>query len=155
MRARSLCWALLLLLCNGLALAQEAPGTKQEAVALVGRALAHVREVGLEQALQDINAPDSTFRDRDLYVFVYDFNGTNLANAAPTATPGSNLKDYRSEDGKLVIQQMIEMSRTHGGGAFEYSWLNPQTGRPQQKISYFKRIPDTNAFLGVGYYKPE
>ena len=141
-------------------LAQEDPhdpipdhGTKQEAVSLVRSALDHIETAGLEQALEDFRQPDNEFVDRDLYVFVYDFEGNNLVNTAPLELTGANLKDYRSEDGKLVIQQMIEMSRSHGGGAFEYHWINPVTGEVQSKISYFRKIPGFPGFVGSGYYK--
>ncbi len=126
---------------------------KREAMELVHKALKHIATVGLEQALRDFKQPDNPFRDGELYVFVYDFQGNNLANSAPINLPGVNLKDVRSPDGKLVAQQMIEMSKSSGGGAFEYEWINPQTGRIQSKISYFKRIPGFDGFVGCGYYQ--
>lgn len=130
-------------------------GTKQEAVQLVQGALKHIEAVGLEQALEDFKKPDNPFQDRDLYVFVYDFQGNNLANSTQLGLPYTNLKDVRSADGKLVVQEMIEMSKSSGGGAFEYDWINPETGRVQSKISYFKKIPKFDGFIGAGYYKPE
>jgi hypothetical protein len=129
-------------------------GSKEEAVTLVQRALQHIRQVGLEQALADFKRPGNSFQDHELYVFVYDFQGNNLANSIPIELPAVNLKDVRSADGKLVIQQMIEMSKTSGGGAFEYDWINPETRTVQSKISYFRRIPDFEGFVGCGYYRP-
>ncbi len=150
---RALLAAGLLVLATGSALAQgtERAG-KKDAIALVHRALEHIVDVGLERALDDFNRPDNDFRDRDLYVFVYDLNGNNLANSAPLDLPAFNLKGYRSADGKLVVQQMIEMTRSRGGGAFHYQWENPETGQVERKISYFRRIPGFNGFLGAGYY---
>jgi len=127
--------------------------TKKAAITLVGKALAHVEVVGLEQALQDFKQPDNPFQDGDLYVFVYDFEGNNLANSVPLELPSTNLNDIRSRDGKLVIQQMIEMTKDSGGGAFEYDWINPESQQIQSKISYFKRIPNFDGFIGSGYYQ--
>ena len=86
---------------------------------------------------------------------VYDFGGENLANSVKLDTPSTNMADYRSPDGKLVIQQMIEMTKAHGGGAFEYQMLNPTTHQFQPKISYFKKIPGFDGFIGSGYYIPQ
>ena len=63
--------------------------------------------------------------------------------------------DYRSPDGKLVIQEMIAMTKASGGGAFEYDMINPETTEVQSKISYFRKIPDFDGFIGCGYYKPK
>lgn len=145
---------LVLLALGGLPTATIAyHGSKEEAVALVQRALQHIQQVGLDQALADFKQPGNPFQDHDLYVFVYDFQGNNLANSIPIKLPAVNLRDVRSADGKLVIQQMIEMSKASGGGAFQYDWINPETNQVQSKISYFKRIPGVEAFLGCGYYK--
>ncbi|NJN46785.1 MAG: hypothetical protein HC808_10230 [Candidatus Competibacteraceae bacterium] len=129
--------------------------TKKAAISLVGKALAQVEAIGLEQALEDFKQPDNPFQEGDLYVFVYDFEGNNLANSVPLDLPGANLKDLRSPDGKLVIQQMIEMTKASGGGAFEYDWINPETQQIQSKISYFKKIPNFDGFIGSGYYRAE
>lgn len=128
---------------------------KRSALGLLRKAIAHVDAAGLEQALEDFRKPDNPFHDRDLYVFVYDYQGNNLANSMPLNPPSSNLKDFRSADGKLVIQQMIEMTKSSGGGAFEYEMLNPTTNQTQPKISYFRRIPGFDGFIGSGYYKPK
>lgn len=130
-------------------------GTKREAINLVQQALNHIQTAGLEQALADFKkTDDNPFRQHDLYVFVYDYDGNNLGNSAPLDLPGTNLKDLRTTDGKLVIQQMIEMTKSSGGGAFEYDWINPETQQIESKISYFKKIPGFDGFIGAGYYKP-
>jgi signal transduction histidine kinase len=129
-------------------------GTKKEAITLVQKALAHIETVGLEQALQDFKKPtDNPFRDRDLYVFVYNYQGDNLANSAQLNLPDTNLKNYRTPDGKLVVQEMIEMTKANGGGALHYHFFNPQTNEVEPKISYFKKIPDLDGFIGCGYYE--
>jgi signal transduction histidine kinase len=145
--------AVLLGVLWSLAASAVPPDAKKEAVELVRKALAHIDEKGLEQAIADFKQPGNPYQDGELYVFVYDFEGNNLANSVALDLPGVNLKDQRSPDGKLVIQQMIEMSRAGGGGAFEYDWINPQTGRVQSKISYFRKIPDFDGFIGAGYYQ--
>jgi signal transduction histidine kinase len=54
-----------------------------------------------------------------------------------------------------VIQQMIAMTKANGGGAFEYEMLNPVTRQMQPKISYFRKLPDFDGFIGSGYYQPK
>ncbi|MEZ5583706.1 MAG: hypothetical protein R3F37_13980 [Candidatus Competibacteraceae bacterium] len=107
---------------------EEKPLAKREAIALVRKALTHIDKVGLEQALQDFQQSDNPFRDGELYVFVYDFAGNNLANSARSVYRvelDKNLKQVRSPDGKLVVQQMIEMSKRGVGVHSSMTWSIP------------------------------
>jgi len=47
-----------------------------EAHDLVTQAVAHIAQAGREQAFADFHAADGRFVDRDLYIFVFDRNGT-------------------------------------------------------------------------------
>jgi len=155
MRFTKLAWVIFTL-CSLLAMPTQAAerGSKKQAITLVQKALDHIEAAGLEQALQDFKqVTDNPFRDRDLYVFVYDYQGNNLANSAKLNLPGSNLKNYRTPDGKLVIQEMIAMTKASGGGALRYQFLNPQSNEVEPKISYFRKIPGFDGFLGCGYYE--
>ncbi|MEZ5583705.1 MAG: hypothetical protein R3F37_13975 [Candidatus Competibacteraceae bacterium] len=61
----------------------EQASAKKAAIALIGKAIAHIEAAGLEQALRDFQTADNAFQDGELYVFVYDFAGNNLANSVP------------------------------------------------------------------------
>ena len=55
-------------------------GTKEEAVAMVKKAVAYLNTHSREQALAEFNNPKGQFRDRDLYVFAGNMQGRLLAH---------------------------------------------------------------------------
>lgn len=127
--------------------------TPEQAKALVDKALAYVKANGAEKAYKEFNTPGSQFFDGELYIFAYDLQGNNLALGGNPKMTGKNLLDMKSADGKFVIKDFIEIIKTKGEGWYEYKWSNPETKKIQDKSSYIKKIPGTDAFLGSGFYK--
>jgi len=124
---------------------------REQAVALVQRALAHIREVGMERAMQDFNRPNGEFNDGRYYIWAADFDGVILANGSNPAGVGQRQYDLRAADGKEFIKEIIEVARTRGKGWCDYLWKNPVTRRTEQKSTYFERIG--NAFVACGIYR--
>ncbi|HYD98588.1 MAG TPA: cache domain-containing protein [Alphaproteobacteria bacterium] len=148
---RALMGAILGLFLAGQALAAEF-GTAEEAKAMVERALAAIKQNGPEAAFKQFEDPQGGFKDRDLYVFVYDMNGVNLSHGANKALIGKNLKDLKDTDGKFLIQEMIKLAAAGGDGWVDYKWQNPVSKKIEAKSSYVKG--DGALFVGVGIYKP-
>ena len=65
-------------------------GTPAEAEAMVKRAVAYIKANGTEKAYDEFTNGKS-FKDRDLYIIVYDLNGKNLAQGANPKLVGKNL----------------------------------------------------------------
>lgn len=128
-------------------------GTADEASALVKKAVAYLKANGKEKAFAEFNNPKGQFADRDLYIFVYDMQGTNLAigngNAAKMA--GKSLIDMRDADGKYIIKGFIETVNAKGKGWVDYKWPNPVTKAVEQKSSYVEKVDDM--IVGSGIYK--
>jgi hypothetical protein len=127
--------------------------TPDQAKALVDKALAYVKANGTEKAYKEFNTPGSQFFDGELYIFAYDMQGNNLALGGNPKMTGKNLLEMKSADGKFVIQDFIGIIKSKGEGWYEYKWSNPETKKIQDKSSYIKKIPGTDAFLGCGFYK--
>jgi hypothetical protein len=127
--------------------------TPEQAKAMVDKALAHVKAVGPEKAYADFNTPGNQFFDGELYIFAYDMQGKNLALGGNPKMTGKDLIDMKSADGKPLIRDLIEIIKTKGSGWYDYKWANPETKKIQDKTSYIKKIPGTEAFLGCGLYK--
>ena len=96
-----------LCLLGSLALAGER-GTSDEAVALVKKAQAYLKANGKDKALAEFSNPQGAFKDRDLYVMVYDKTGTNLAHGANQKLVGKNLIDLKDADGKLIVKGFVD-----------------------------------------------
>ncbi|GAA5177432.1 cache domain-containing protein [Niveibacterium umoris] len=149
---RRLFCAALLTLAAGAAFAQE-QGSREEARALVEKALAHIKSAGMETAFTEFSTPGSKpWHDRDLYLFAYDFSGKNVAHGANPKLRNTSLIDLKTADGKFLIREMIEMAKTKGEGWIDYTWPHPQTKELEKKSAYVKRIPGYDGFVGCGVY---
>lgn len=125
-------------------------GTKPEAQALVLKAAAYIQAHGKEKALAEFNNPKGEFVDRDLYIFAYDFTGTNKALVANQSMIGKNLINMQDADGKFLIKDLIGVA-SNGGGWYDYKWSHPVTKEIKMKASYVIKVDDT-LWLGCGVY---
>jgi len=142
--------AISLALC-GVSVAAE-KGSKEEAIAMVKKAVAMVKSDGKEKtfaAISDQN--NSTFHDRDLYIYVYDFNGVALAHGNNPKMVGKSLIGLKDNEGKLIIKEMIEVAKTKGSGTVDFKWPNPVTKTVESKAGYVERVDDF--LIGSGAYK--
>jgi len=128
-------------------------GSAEEASALVKKAVAYIKANGKEKAFAAINDPKGQFADRDLYIFVYDMKGTNLAigNGNAAKMNGKNMLDMRDADGKYIIKGFIDLLSTKGSGWFDYKWPNPVSKNVEAKSSYVEKVDDL--IVGSGIYK--
>jgi len=127
-------------------------GTRQEAVAMVKRVKEKFQNDGAEATFKAVTDPSTeAFHDRDLYPFIYDFNGINVAHGARPALVGKNLLTLKDQGGKYLIREMIEIAKSTGQGWIDYKWPNPITNKIEDKSSYIERMGDY--FVGVGIYR--
>ena len=132
--------------------AADERGTASEAKALVERGVAHIKEVGKEKAFADFTA-GGKWADRDLYIFVYDFKGTNLAFGNKPQMVGKDLSGLKDGTGKPLIKDLIDLAKTKGSGWYDYVFSDPISKKMLPKSSYVVRIQGADAFLGAGIYK--
>lgn len=133
-------------------IAQE-HGTRDEAKALVGAAIAHVAKVGKDQAFKDFTADRASWTKKDLYVFAQDFQGTILAHGANDKLVGKNLIDMKDQNGKPFARELIDVGSKKGEGWVDYDWAHPVTRKSEAKSSYVKRIPGFDGIVVVGFYR--
>lgn len=147
-------WLIGFFLSLGICLAANAQqrATADEAKALVDKAVAHIKAVGDSKAYADFTATGK-WQDRDLYIFAYSFDGTNLAFGDKPAMVGKNLFDLKDANGIYVIRELAEVAKTKGSGWVSYSWSDPITKKIHPKSSYVVRVPGADAFIGAGIYK--
>jgi len=127
-------------------------GTADEAVAMVKKAVAYMKENGKEKAFAEFANPGNTqFHDRDLYIFVYDMNGINVAHGNNPKMVGKNLLELKDHEGKYIIKGFIEVVNAKGKGWVDYKWPNPVTKAIEQKSGYVEKVD--NLIVGSGIYK--
>jgi cytochrome c len=147
-------FAITMLLTVGVSMAMaQDKGTPAEARAMVKKAVAFMKEVGKDKALAEFSNPKGKFIYKDLYVWATAMDGTNLSHPYTPALIGKNMMNLKDADGKLFVQERIEIAKTKGSGAIEYRWSNPQTKKVEKKEAYFETVPGMNLFVNCGYYK--
>lgn len=126
-------------------------GTKDEALALARKAVAHYKAVGKDKAFADFNNKTGGFVDRDLYVFVFDAKGMVLSHGANEKLIGRDLMQLKDADGKVFVKDMMDVAKAQGKGWVDYKWPNPVTKQIEAKSTYVEKSEDV--VFGVGIYK--
>jgi cytochrome c len=127
-------------------------GTEAEAQDMVKKAVALIKSAGPESAYKTITEhPGGAFKDRDLYVFVYDFQGNCLAQGANPKMVGKNFIDLKDIDGNEIIKGQIDTVKTKKAGWYgPYKFTNPVTKQVEVKKAYCERgAGDTDVCVGV------
>ncbi len=128
-------------------------GTKEEAASMVKRVQEKFKKDGAEATFKAVSDKSTReFHDRDLYPFIYDMTGVNVANGARTFLIGKNLIDVKDQDGQYIFREMIRIASGPGSGWIDYKWLNPNTNKVENKSTYVEKMG--NYFVGVGAWKP-
>lgn len=146
--------SMLILCCLVMALPARAAefGTKAEAVAMVKRVQAKFKAEGAEATFKAVSDKSvAEFHDRDLYPFIYDMEGLNVAHGARPALIGKNLITLKDQDGKFLVREMRDIAKTKGSGWFDYKWPNPLNSKIEDKTSYVEKMGDY--WVGVGVYR--
>jgi cytochrome c len=124
-------------------------GTREEAEALVVRAVAHIKGVGAKKAYKDFTDQAPSFVDRDLYVVVYDLEGSVLAHGQKASLVGENLLNVRDPSGKPWIKERVELAKKKDHFWHDYKFLDPITKTSLEKSSYCERVESTVVCAGI------
>lgn len=131
----------------------QAQGTASEAEAQVKAAVAFIKANGPEKAYEEFTN-GTKFKDRDLYITVYDLNGKNLAHGSNPKMIGKELIGLKDFNGVPIIENSKKLAMEKGKGWSDvYHMQNPTTKKLQAKKAYVERVGDT--FVSSGIYLPE
>lgn len=125
-----------LLVLASLPAAAETFATKEEAVAIVGKAVAEVKSAGKDKAFATFNDKNGGFVDRDLYVVVYDFSGRCIAHGANLKLVGKDLIDAQDIDGKLYVKERVDLAKAKSSFWQDYKFTNPTNKKVEPKQMY-------------------
>ena len=142
-----------LALATAVALVSPALGssqaTKDDAVAMVKKAVAAIKSNGADKVYAEINTPAGKWIDRDLYVVVYGLDGMSLAHGANPKQAGVMLIDRKDIDGKEFIKERVEMAKAKPSFWQDYKFQNPTTKKIEPKTMYCERVAETAVCAGV------
>lgn len=123
--------------------------TKDEAVAMVKKAVATIGQQGAEKSYAAFNAKDGGFVDRDLYVVVYGLDGKVLSHGANAKLIGKDLIDAQDVDGKYYVKERTELARKQAEFWQDYKFVNPVSKKIEPKQMYCQRLAETAVCAGV------
>ena len=130
------------------ALAQTG-ATKDEAVAMVKKAVAFIMTEGPANSYPEISNPRGRFVDRDLYIVVYGLDGMVLAHGADAKRVGTNQINDTDPDGKAFVKERVELAATQPSFWQSYKFMNPVTHDIAPKEMYCERLEQTVVCGGV------
>jgi cytochrome c len=133
---------------GGGALAADA-ATKDDAVAMVKKAVPAIKSEGANKAYAEIDDPSGPFVDRDLYIAVYGLDGMVLAHGADKARIGTNQLNDKDPDGKEFVKERVELAKTQPSFWQTYKFMNPVTKTVQPKQMYCERVEQTVVCGGI------
>lgn len=135
--------------------------TEADALALIRKAQAYVKDYGIDKAAAEFNNPDSPFNSKseinkagDLYLFSVDDKGFQLIHGKNARIRGTNKMDMRDQDGVYLIRELVKLCYGKDGkGWVNYRWPNPINKEMEPKSGYIERVPGADICLGTGIYR--
>lgn len=115
-------------------------GTAEEAVALINKTAAYLIDEGPEKTFFEVSNPKGRFIYRDLYVVIYDMRGKIMAHGMTPRLVGLTALEYRDDDDKQFVRDIIERAAKGQYGPVDYKWVHPQSQRLHAKSAYFRQV---------------
>jgi hypothetical protein len=129
-------------------------GGREDAEALVKRALDYARQKGVAALIAAINdLAERKFSDRDLYLVMFDLDGEIVAHGANARLLKQDARRLRDPDGKAFGLDMIRLAKSKGEGWVVHKFAHPLTQEVKAKSVYVRRFDDF--LVSCGYYLGE
>ena len=117
----------------------------------VDEAANYVKDNGKEKALLEFNNRSGSFVRGELYIFAYDFNGTNIAHPIRPDLVGHDQRNLLDINDVAVARNELALAK-RGGGFLYLVFQNPvHENREELKLVYLKKVDDS-LWLGSGTY---
>src|SRR2546421_2599196 len=99
--------------------------SKDEAISMVKKAVAFIKEQGPDKAYAEFSTKAGRFHDRDLYITVLDLDGKVLAHGQREDLIGKVLIELKDPDGKLFVKERVALAREQPSFWQNYKFMNP------------------------------
>ncbi len=131
------------------AAAADGFATKDEAVALVKRAIAHTYEVGMDKASVEFMDHAGTFVDRDLYLVIIDKSGVRVVHGQNPKLVGKAYFDAVDVNGYEYGKTVEQIAEGPGSGWVSFAFKDPLTGKVLPKENYVEQAGGYIFLAGV------
>ena len=123
--------------------------SRSDAEAMVKRAVAHIKKIGVEKAGEDFTNRKGEFVDHDLYVTLYNMQGVVLAHGQNKKSVGKDMMDLKDPDGKEFVKERMTMAKSKSSFWQEYKFTDPVTKKVLPKEMYCETVSSVVACAGV------
>jgi cytochrome c len=123
--------------------------SKDDAVAMVKKAVTFIKEQGPEKAYPEFTGKAAGFIDRDLYVVVYQLDGKVLAHGSNAKFVGKDMSDAQDVDGKLYVKERVELAAKQASFWQDYKFVNPVSKKVEPKQMYCEKVDNTAVCAGI------
>lgn len=122
-------------------------GKRKQVTDLVEKAVNYFNKTKSVEKIFNAFSSNPDFLRGELYVFIYDFEGTCFASGLNQDRIWQNFYNERDSFGTPIVQMIIDTAKK-GGGWLTYEWFG------SIKVSYIKMVTkDGKSYaLGCGYY---
>lgn len=132
-------------------------GTRDDCIAKCKAAATFIQNQGIEAAIKEIGNKNGRFvwNDGVSYVFLMNMDVKMLAHPIkPELTKSATLIDATDIDGKAFFVDFVKAAKK-GRGWTKYTWPVPGMDINKPKHTYIYRVPETDYFVGAGFYVME
>lgn len=128
-----------------------AGATKPEVITQVNAAIAHIKKVGAEQGIKDVNSQDE-WKAKGMNVIVQDFKGVVLASSLNPKLVGKNTLEIKDPSGKEFVKE-FNATAGKGEGWVDYQFINPETKKLEERSMFVKKAVGMDGFVGAAITK--
>jgi cytochrome c len=125
--------------------------TKDEAIAMVNKAVDYIKANGADKAYAEIDKKGGPFTDRDLYIVVYGYDGHVFAHGANEKLIGTDQSGAKDPDGKAFVTERIDMAKKGQPFWQDYKFMDPLSKSVEPKQMYC--VPLKDIIVCGGVYK--
>jgi cytochrome c len=125
--------------------------TKDQAVAMVNKAVDYIKANGTEKAYAEIDKKNGMFTDRDLYIVVYGDDGHVYAHGQNEKLIGTDQSKAKDPDGKEFVAERIALAKKGQPFWQDYKFMDPLTKTVAPKEMYC--VPLKDIIVCGGVYK--
>ncbi len=132
-------------------------GTRDDCITKCKEAGDFIRNKGIDSAIKEINNKNGRFvwNDGVSYVFLMNMKAKMLAHPhKPELTKPDTLIEATDVDGKPFFVDFVKAAKK-GKGWAKYMWPVPGLEINKPKHTFIYRVPDTDYFVGAGFYVME
>jgi cytochrome c len=134
-----------------LSLAAWAGATRSEAQTQVSAAVAHVKKVGVEQAIKDFNS-GADWKAKGMNVIFNDMKGVVLASSLNERLVGKQTYEMKDPAGKEFVKEFTATAQK-GEGWIDYQFVNPESKKLEERSMFVRKVAGFDGYVGVAITK--